>query len=296
VQAVSVAPAGYNVPAVNGSMRGEFRRSAAGSAASPESRRGRSSSEHPLALRTSMPNRSHLASLVAFSVVLLPLVFGSGPSSSAEEPADAARPAKPTGEAPKWVPLFDGKTLEGWKESDFGGGGDVKVEDGKLVLGIGTDLTGVTVSRETPKINYEVELETMRVEGSDFFCGLTFPVKDRFCSLILGGWGGGVVGLSSLNGFDASENETSTYKKFENGKWYAVRLRVTANRITAWLDGEEIVDTDIRDVKLTTRIEVESSKPFGISTWRTKAALRKIRVRDLTPEEVKTADEKPVDE
>jgi hypothetical protein len=116
-------------------------------------------------------------------------------------------------------------------------------------------------------------------------------VKDRHCSLILGGWGGGVVGLSSLNGADASENETSTYKKFESGKWYPVRLRVTEDRITAWLEGEEIVDADIRDTKLSIRLEVESSKPFGIASWRTKSALRGIRVRELTPEEVKAAAE-----
>ena len=40
--------------------------------------------------------------------------------------------------------LFDGKTLRGWKPSPFGGHGDVEVEDGKIVLGFGEPLTGIT--------------------------------------------------------------------------------------------------------------------------------------------------------
>lgn len=204
--------------------------------------------------------------------------------SSAEEPA---RTAKSADEDRKWVSLFDGKTLEGWTPSDFAGAGDVKVEEGSIILAAGNDMTGITASREIPKVNYEVELEAQRVSGSDFFSALTFPVKDSFCSFVVGGWGGGVIGLSSLNGFDASENETTGYKKFENGKWYPIRLRITGERITAWIDGEELVDADVREAKLTTRIEVEESKPFGIASWQTKAALRKIRIRELTPEEVK---------
>ena len=51
-------------------------------------------------------------------------------------------------------------------------------------------------TNEIPKINYEVALDAMRVSGSDFFCGLTVPVNDSFCSLIVGGWGGGLGGVS----------------------------------------------------------------------------------------------------
>jgi hypothetical protein len=236
-----------------------------------------------------MSDRTVPAPFAVLWATLLLAGLGQGKVVSAEEPTVPAQSTDKTESDRKWRPLFDGKTLEGWKASDFAGAGDVKVEDGSIVLSAGNDMTGITASREIPKLDYEVELEAQRLSGSDFFCALTFPVKDSFCSLVVGGWGGGVVGLSSLNGFDASENETTNYKKFENGKWYPVRLRVTDQRITAWIDGEEIVDVDTRETKLTTRIEVESSKPFGIASWQTKAALRKIRIRELTPEEVKAA-------
>ncbi|MBA3314327.1 MAG: DUF1080 domain-containing protein [Planctomycetaceae bacterium] len=231
------------------------------------------------------------ASIAAcFTFVALSLC-GLRQVSSADEPAKTAKTASETGERPKWTSLFDGKALGEWKTSDFPGSGEVTVEKGAIVLGTGMDMTGVTLDKKIPKVNYEVELEAMRADGSDFFCGLTFPVKDKFCSLIVGGWGGGVVGLSSLGGMDASENETGTYREFETGKWYPIKLRVTDQRITTWIDGKEVIDADIRDRGLSTRLEVEWSKPFGIATWQTKGAIRKIRIRELPPAEVKTVND-----
>ncbi len=187
-----------------------------------------------------------------------------------------------------WRKLFDGATLKGWKVTNFGGEGEVRVEDGKILLEMGEPMTGITWTGDwLPRLNYEIELEAMRVDGSDFFCGLTFPVGDSPCTLIVGGWGGSVVGLSSLDGFDASENETSTYMSFKNKRWYHIRLRVEGARIQAWIDGKKIVDVDIRGREIGIRPEVELSRPLGISTWRTTAALRNLRVRLLRPEEVK---------
>jgi hypothetical protein len=158
----------------------------------------------------------------------------------------------------KWVSLLDENSLAGWKATEFGGEGEVHVKNGELVLEMGNDMTGVTISREVPHINYEVELEAMRVDGSDFFCGLTFPVKDDPCSLIVGGWGGGVCGLSSLEGFDASENETTTYRDFKTGQWYPVKLKVTESKIEAWIDGKQIVDIETTGRRLSVRGEWNS--------------------------------------
>src|SRR5262249_39791253 len=112
--------------------------------------------------------------------------------------------------APPGAPrsLFDGKTLAGWKATVFGGEGKVAVEKGQIILQRGAPLTGITWAGgppELPRMSYEVSLDAMKVDGSDFFCGLTFPVGPDPCSFIVGGWGGGVVGLSSLDGMDASE-------------------------------------------------------------------------------------------
>jgi hypothetical protein len=180
-----------------------------------------------------------------------------------------------------WVSLFDGKTLNGWKKTKFGGEGEVNVENGAIVMAFGSDMTGIHTDRELPKIDYEVELEAQRVDGSDFFCGLTFPVKKDPCSLIVGGWGGGVCGLSSIDDRDASENDTKTYETFKNKTWYKIRLKVTEKKIEAWIDGKLILEQDLEGKKIGIRYEVEPSKPFGFACWQTTAALRNIRIRSL---------------
>ena len=47
--------------------------------------------------------------------------------------------------AGEWQILFDGKTLEGWKVTDFAGRGEVNVENGRLMLHSGVMLTGVHI-------------------------------------------------------------------------------------------------------------------------------------------------------
>jgi 3-keto-disaccharide hydrolase len=181
----------------------------------------------------------------------------------------------------EWKPIFDGSSLQGWRETPFSGRGKVQVEDGSIVLEKGI-LTGVTWTGEFPKFNYELRLEAMRVSGYDFFAGITFPVHDSFCSWINGGWGGMVVGLSSLDDMDASENDTSLRRNFESGRWYALRLRVTEDRIQAWIDGERVIDAYIATRLVGLRPgEIDRSTPFGIASYSTVARLRKIEYRLL---------------
>ncbi len=182
----------------------------------------------------------------------------------------------------EWRSLFDGKTLTNWKSANFGGEGEVKVENGKIILGMGATLTGITwVGGEIPRMDYEISLEAMKVSGNDFFCGLTFPVGKSPCSLIVGGWGGSVVGLSSIDGMDASENETTTAGDFAQGRWYRIRLRVTSQKIEAWIDDKKYVDVETKGHEISIRPEVSLSQPLGIAAWITEAALRDIKIRKL---------------
>ena len=142
-------------------------------------------------------------------------------------------------------------------------------------------MTGVTYRGDFPRLNYEVRLEAKRVDGVDFFCGMTFPVRKAYCSLIVGGWAGSVVGLLSIDGKDASENDTTRYMKFETDRWYRIRLRVSEERIQVWIDDKPVVNQNIVGKRISTRSEVDLSRPFGIATWETRAALRGIEVRAI---------------
>ena len=112
---------------------------------------------------------------------------------------------------------------------------------------------------------------------------MTFPVGADPCSLIVGGWGGTVVGLSSIDGYDAANNETARGMEFKDKQWYAIRVRVTKESIQCWIDDKRVVDLDLKGRKISIRPEVELSKPFGITSWRTSAALKNIKVRKLDP-------------
>jgi hypothetical protein len=178
--------------------------------------------------------------------------------------------------------LFDGKSLDGWEITNFGPQGPVYVSGGKIILGAGDGCTGITWKGSFPTSDYEVTLDAMRVSGSDFFCGITFPVGKDPCSLIIGGWGGTTVGLSSIDGMDASENSTTILMKFEKEQWYHICLSVTEKRIEAMIDSVKVVDFTIGINKLSIRPEVELSKPFGITSWNTTAAIRNIRVKKFS--------------
>lgn len=138
---------------------------------------------------------------IAVSAALgLALAAVSAPAGEAKQPPgaqpQAAAAGGPEAKQPDkegWISLFDGKSLGDWKvvaEADFERHGEVLVEDRQILLKAGLPATGIKWSGKFPKIDYEIALEAMRVEGDDFFCGLTFPVGDRWLTLVCGGWGG----------------------------------------------------------------------------------------------------------
>ncbi len=202
----------------------------------------------------------------------------------AELVGSSARDGAAEEEAAGWKPLFDGRSLDGWKPTPFGGEGEVTVADGAIAIARGSEMSGITWTKDVPRQDYEIALEARRVDGFDFFCGLTFPVGDDACSFIVGGWGGAVVGLSSIDGADASSNDTTSIRSFKNGRWYAVRVKVTPARIECFIDDERVVDQPLAGRTLSIRDEVVPSKPLGIATYATEAEVRGIRWRPLGAE------------
>ncbi|MCY3021536.1 MAG: DUF1080 domain-containing protein [Planctomycetota bacterium] len=199
--------------------------------------------------------------------------------------AGAEKPGKAAADEPPWISLFDGKTLKNWKQSGFAGEAKARVEDGCILLPPGATLTGITYTgKDLPTMNYEIELEAKRVDGSDFFCGLTFPVDKSSATLVLGGWGGSLVGISSLDGNDAANNETTKMVTFEDKRWYHIRVCILKEKLEAWIDDDKVVDADTKDRKIDVRIDIEECKPCGLATYQTLGAIRNIRARKLWKE------------
>ncbi|WP_164104135.1 3-keto-disaccharide hydrolase [Candidatus Laterigemmans baculatus] len=210
---------------------------------------------------------------------------GAASETAPAEASDNARAeASGTARAENWqrVPTADEAQ---WEVCRFGGDGDVVLESQVIKLGVGDPLTGVICTAALPRDNYELELESRRTSGFDFFCGLTFPVGEGQCSLILGGWAGGIAGLSSIDGEDASENPTKRLMHFDNDRWYRVRIRVDADAVQAWVDGKQIVNQPRQGHTFDIRPEMDPSLPLGVAAFQCDAELRNFRWRKLQSEE-----------
>lgn len=180
--------------------------------------------------------------------------------------------------------LFNGLDLTNWEKTDYAGKGEVRVDDnGSLILEMGAELSGVHwKGAPLPVQNYEIHLQAKRTMGSDFFCGLTFPYKESHATLILGGWGGSLIGISSIDDFDASENETGDAYIFEDNQWYDIRLRATDSEISVWINDEQVIDCEVEGRKVAMRYgEIEMSVPLGISTYATTGVIREVFLKEI---------------
>lgn len=205
--------------------------------------------------------------------------------TAADEAKTAPKKVKKPTDLGEPIKIFDGKTLKDWlviDTFDFMDHGKVEVKDGVLKLQKGQPATGVSYKKKLPKSNFEISFKGRRVEGSDFFCGITFPVKESYCTLILGGWGGSLVGLSNIDDFSAAENETTQVVQFKNGKWYDVRIRVMDEFIRIWIDKKKIIDVETKNRKFSIWWEQEPVRPLGIVSWFSSGELK-----DLTFHKVK---------
>ena len=185
------------------------------------------------------------------------------------------------------IPLFDGRTLAGWKSIPGSMVGTVAINDGSLILGTGRPMTGVTTTRtDLPTANYQLSFEAKRTEGNDFFAAATFPVGPSFVTLVNGGWGGSVTGLSLINGESAAENQTNRFVQYRNDVWYRFEVQVTAEIIRCRVDGSEVVLFAHEGAQLKTRLETRVNEPLGFSCYRSSGAIRQVEIRPLTPAQI----------
>ena len=196
----------------------------------------------------------------------------------------SAQPPVQTDGKRQELTLFNGTSLDNWSKTDYAGKGEIFIDDNQtLVMEMGATLSGIHwTGDDLPVDNYEISLQARRTMGSDFFCGLTFPYKDSHATLILGGWGGSLIGISSIDDFDASENETGDAYIFEEKEWYDIRLQVTESEVTVWINEETVIDAKLAGKKVTMRVgEIEMSIPLGLTTYGTTGEFKNIKMKNL---------------
>lgn len=179
-----------------------------------------------------------------------------------------------------WKTILDVQRLDRWQAGVFGDSDELDLASDGVILPIGVPLTGITYLDEPPSGSYALEVEATRQYGTDFFLGVTFPVRDEHVTLVLGGWGGTLCGLSCIDGDDASNNGTRTHVEFPNGKRQTVLIEVDGSRVVALVNGDELVNVDLTGKRLEVRNEVLPSVPLGLSSFATCTVVHRVRVAE----------------
>jgi hypothetical protein len=184
--------------------------------------------------------------------------------------------------------MLDAPLSSHWKLTGNPDNGTFELSANELVLSQGKPMTCTRFdaweSMGLPTCDYAITFEAQRVEGHDFFAAITFPVRriDTCATLVVGGWGGGLVGISSIDGEDASVNATRSEQQFVNGQWYRFRLEIRSDELKAWMNDNPVINASIKARTISLRIgDIEGCAPFGVATYFTKGRVRNLVVSKL---------------
>jgi hypothetical protein len=187
----------------------------------------------------------------------------------------------------KWD-LLGSALLSQWQQSGIPDEGSMQVTANALTLPAGLPMTGCKFAAwqalGMPGTDYAIEYEAMRVDGDDIFGMCTFPVSSHsgHATFVIGGWGGTLTGISSIDFKDASENSTRAEQKFANGVWHHVRIEVRPEDIRAWVNGRPVVNVSIKGRQVGLRPGyIDHCLPFGFATWNTEGRIRGVKVHRL---------------
>ncbi|MFM7603924.1 MAG: DUF1080 domain-containing protein [Prosthecobacter sp.] len=182
--------------------------------------------------------------------------------------------------------LLDAPHAAFWRSSGMEQQGEAFLKNGEITTVIGAPMTGITFtawkSLGVPRDHYLIEYEALRAEGGDFFGSITFPVRDSGLTFIMGGWGGGLTGVSSIDGLDASENMTRGHFDFQNQRWYRVRIELRDENLTITIDERPFVKVSLKGRQTHLRYgEISKCLPLGFASYLTSARIRRLIVREL---------------
>lgn len=220
------------------------------------------------------------------SRLFLPLVFAILTGPSAVVAAD------------DWIPLFDGKTLHGWKASE--NPGSPRVADGAIVSeGKRAHLFYVGEDGRAEFENFELELEIKAEPGAN--SGVYFQTKWQDAGWPEAGFESQVNNRQPpFKEYDYRENKKTAslygirnlYKALvQDGEWFTVNIRVARPRVEIRLNGRLVTSyTEPANPVLPApgpRLNLLGKGTFALQCHDedSRAYYRNIRVRRLPPGE-----------
>ncbi len=134
--------------------------------------------------------------------------------------------------------------LSGWSKP---GRGEWEVVDGVMRQSDPKAKgTLITLLAGTGWEDYTVELKARKLAGDEGFIIRVRDQRSSYVHLNLGGWGNRDHGLEQ-------DGQNPVLRKpgvIESGRWYDVKIELAGERIKAWLDGEQLFDHAIPNLKI----------------------------------------------
>lgn len=117
----------------------------------------------------------------------------------------------------------------------------------------------VVFQEAIPSQKYSISLKARKDSGKEGFLILfNYENGNNYCWLNLGGWDNTGHGVETV-----IEGRKSTAKRvsgrIEAGKWYDVRVDVNKNRLTAYLDGQQVLETFLSNSKTLSGVFTSAS-------------------------------------
>lgn len=189
----------------------------------------------------------------------------------------------------QWRSIFDGERLGRWipitriDATDLADPvpGEVEIDGRQLVLNPGDPLTGVSWFGPMPTDEFEVTVET-KIDDAEML-SVAFPVGTERAAIQLDA-GNRKAGLYHVDGTDPRDNPMAAIFDGAVAGWHQLRIRVTAQHVQAWLNGQPIANQDRLESTFGAPDGYHPMHPLSMVASNGSASLRNIRIRTLEPE------------
>ena len=151
----------------------------------------------------------------------------------------------------KWLSLFDGKTLNGWKV--LNGTAEYKVENGEIVGISKTGSPNTFLATEKNYSDFILEYEMKMESGVNSGVQIrSNSIKDYKNGRVHGyqvecddserRWSGGIYDEARRGWLYSLEYNQSAKSAFKNGEWNKYRVEAIGNSIRTWINGQPVAN------------------------------------------------------